>query len=77
MAYPIRFRLVHKETLKPFDKGEDKNKCPVLLPDGTPAQWIDLEYYPSVRKLSCGDYDLYVALKKDSDGNWIYEKVGY
>lgn len=71
MAYPIRFKLVPKSTeVKPL-------ACPILYPDGTPASYTSDTFYDYVNKVSCAEYELWVALDKNADGTWNYRKVGY
>jgi len=72
MPYPIRFKLINRETGEAV-KGEG---CPILLPNGTPG-WKREDFYTYVKALSCADFELHVALTKDVKGAWIYQKVGH
>jgi hypothetical protein len=82
MSYPIRYRLVNKETNQVV-KYKDDNKTVVgmIFPNGNPCIYTkDKESYyftDSVDAVSCSDYYLEVALEKDDNGNWIYKRVGY
>ena len=78
MSYPIRYRLVNKETGKVFKHTNETNHTfGVIYPDGTPAQICEYTYERTIIKLSCKDYYLEVALEKDAKGNWIYKRIGY
>lgn len=72
MAYPIKFKLIDRKT-KEQVKGK---KCPMLTPDGQPAIMTQ-DFYTTVNFLSCADYELHVAIDKDTSGNWIYRQVGH
>lgn len=72
MAFPIRFKFVDKKTGEVV-KGKG---CLMLYPDGTPVLKLE-DYYTYVRPISCANYELHVALSKDSEGHWDFKKVGY
>lgn len=82
MAYPIRFKLIDKKTGQEV-KGHKKtgtgfNENPIsalIFPSGQPAI-MEQDFYTYVNKVSCADYELWVALEKDPEGNWIYKKIG-
>jgi len=80
MAYPIRFKLINKETGEVvkgnYNSWNDNGiKSAILLPDGTPAIWSQ-NFYHFINKVSCADYDLFVATKK-VNGKWDYKQVGF
>lgn len=72
MAYPIKFKLIDRQTGLPV-KGD---KCPMLTPDGQPAI-MEKDFYTYVNFVSCKDYELHVAIEKDDNGKWIYRQVGH
>lgn len=90
MAYPIRFKFIHKETGDTFKQWAIKNGVtdsarygnkyglmPSLNEDGNP-HYVDFEqFYMSHKFLSPKDWELQLAIEKDEKGNWIYKKVGY
>ena len=84
MAFPIRFKLINKETgevikgNKPGTRHMPNGLCSVvLLPDGTPAFWSsDGGWHEMVRTVSCKEYELWVAIDK-VDGKWNYIQVGF
>ena len=78
MAFPIRFKIIDRQT-KQEVKGKDSYGnviCALLYPSGQIAR-MKQDFYTDVTQLSPRDYELHVATKKDDKGNWIYEKVGY
>jgi hypothetical protein len=76
MPYPIRYRLLDKETRQPVHF-EDKEYFMFLTGEGMPVRGGTHGYYPSFSWQSCSKYILEVATKKDEKGNWVYEQCGY
>ena len=73
MAYPIRFKLIDRQTGKEV-KGSKASA--LLLPSGQPAIMRE-DFYTYINMQSCRDYELHVALEKGSDGKWLYKKIGH
>jgi hypothetical protein len=93
MSFPIRIKLIHKETKLLFKEWAIKEKksdngcsppfrskfqlMPCINEDGNPY-YVDFEqFYLSGSFLSPKDWELHVATKKDDSGKWIYERIGY
>ena len=77
MAYPIRFKLINKETGEVVNnlRHTDGIKSAILLPDGSPAIWLQGSYH-DITIVSCADYALFVATEK-VNGKWDYKQVGF
>lgn len=74
MAYLIRFKFIDRQTGKEV-KGS-KASTLLLLSSGQPAIMRE-DFYTYVNTQSCRDYELHVALEKDSGGKWLYKKIGH
>jgi hypothetical protein len=88
MPFPIKFKLIHKETGKTFKQWAIENNktnsakyndkyllMPCLNMEGIPY-YVNFEnFYMSGNFLKVQEWDLYVATNKTEKGNWDYRKV--
>jgi hypothetical protein len=74
VAYPVRYRLIDRETGKPSKK---KEVLFGITPDGQPFVLDMSNFYTSVSFKKTSEYILEIATKKDSDGKWLYKQFGY
>ncbi len=73
MAFPIRYRLRHKETGEIAKKDETLY---AITPGGQPVVVNTEHYYISVDYPSTSKFTLEVAIEKIK-GKWDYKKVGF
>lgn len=74
MAYPIRYRLIHRATNKKAVL--DKDKFIFIDGNGNPCIGCNQPFYPYFVWASPKDYILEIATRKNILGMWIYDKVG-
>lgn len=74
MSYPIKLRFKNKNTGEIVKK---TNEMFVLNTQGQPFKISNDGYYTNSFSMSPSDYILEIALEKDSNGQWIYNQIGY
>ena len=75
MAYPIRYRLLDKNTHEKVVL--DDEQFIFIDGNGQPVIGCTQSFYPYFQWKSCSDYILEVATEKDISGKWIYKQIGH
>ena len=83
MAYPIRFKLVRKDTDESYGqwaartRGTSAGLMPFLNGDGNVGEVDSQDFYQSTTFFSPAEWRLLVATGKGPDGKWDYQQVGH